>query len=321
MDIIPFDQLKPSTINLIVTLDHTINIDRLFHLIEITQVILPDHYKSSKLPYVGSPGKIISARYNHKTRGLGGGFFPHSIILSISNNQKNVVLKLSNHILQITGVDSVEMGRNTTELVLSHIRRIQQFLKVFQSNSQLTNDTFTWVEQETADGEGIKIPPEYPDRFPSTIDSDLARYLIRFSTDFLFHKDYLQKLAYVRQLDHVVDKDIAIINISFSIINYNYSISNGHNQINRWKLFIELKNDPRFIVHYDNMAVHNIQLWLPFKIPDHLVDQIKRKENKRRHVFMIYKSGTVTQSSPHPELAKEAYNQLMNIISTLDITS
>jgi len=96
---------------------------------------------------------------------------------------------------------------------------------------------------------------------------------------------------------------LTIKKIDKSMINYNYNIGF---KINRLKLYEILTNNG-FICKYNNSINHLFCARLPYKC-----DNIKRK--KMYHSFMIYRSGSITQSGPDENMMKEAYDKFMNLV-------
>ncbi len=50
-------------------------------------------------------------------------------------------------------------------------------------------------------------------------------------------------------------------------------------------------------------------------IPENLIPEIRKKEEAKCPKFTIYGKGSITQSVPHPELARKCREDLMNVIN------
>ena len=82
--------------------------------------------------------------------------------------------------------------------------------------------------------------------------------------------------------------------IAEAMVNYNYSLGF---EVDRTRLnqFIDGQNG--FISRYNNALANSVTIELPYDPPKGTA--IKRRKNKvPHHTFLVYKSGSVTQSGP-----------------------
>ena len=113
--------------------------------------------------------------------------------------------------------------------------------------------------------------------------------------------------------EYAFKSPIKIINVKTSMTNYNYNI--GFNLINN-DVADYIRDVCGFVPVYVNTFDHSVKIYLPYDIPDYLKDSIKI-ERKTKHSFMLYKTGSVTQSSSHEILAREAYILFNRVIQAI----
>ncbi len=160
----------------------------------------------------------------------------------------------------------------------------------------------------------IIIPEEYTNGYPDSINSELADFLIRKSPDFIEHKLYCINLDWIFTIDKIYDGSLSIEKIQLSMVNYNYDL--GFN-INRWKLYKKINGLNGFFARYENLHDTNVTVNLPYSIPENLKERIISKKIRKKHTFLVYKSGFVTQSGPCPELDQEAYIKFNNTMKLI----
>jgi hypothetical protein len=107
-------------------------------------------------------------------------------------------------------------------------------------------------------------------------------------------------------------KELEYTKFGYGNNNYNYNLGFNINLGVISKIF-EKYDD--FIVEYNKDVAKYVKISYPMEIPDHLISSITKKKKMFSHKFIIYKTGSINQSGPHPELNEIAYNRLFNIIS------
>ena len=167
----------------------------------------------------------------------------------------------------------------------------------------------------------IEIPKEYPDKYPSDIDSQIVNFYIRYVCDFAYHHVYCQFLDGVKQITEVIlldsnsgDSDkrnraLSIDCVEMAMINYSYSVGMS---IDRWALLNAINNRKNgFTARYCNSTDHSVTICLPYEMPE---GSIRKKNKPPRHTFMVHRSGIVTQSGPNIDLMRSAYYRFMSTI-------
>lgn len=94
-------------------------------------------------------------------------------------------------------------------------------------------------------------------------------------------------------------------------INYNYNLEFPVKLSVIDKIF---RNNSGFLSDYHKEVAKFVKVSLPMVTPPELKDEIRKKKNKWSHKFTIYKTGAVTESGPHGQLNRIAYEKFISII-------
>ena len=159
----------------------------------------------------------------------------------------------------------------------------------------------------------IKIPEGYPDIYPENVDQRIANMCVRQTMDHVYHHIYAKYIDEICKIETVVPPDIEILKINTAMINYNFSLQMC---INRWELATNINGRDGFEARYDNTSDHCVTITLPFEVSDEM-KSIRKKNKRRCHTFMVYKSGVVTFSGPNTELMREAFYKFMKTINDI----
>jgi hypothetical protein len=156
----------------------------------------------------------------------------------------------------------------------------------------------------------IKIPEEYPDKYPEHLDARIINFYIRHAPDYSYHHVFSQFLDSVRETKLITTDDIGIESINMAMINYSYSLGMG---IDRWALANYINGLNGFTARYCNSTDHSVTISLPYELPEGS-NKVRRKNKTARHTFMVHKSGIVTQSGPNIDLMRQAYYKFLGSI-------
>lgn len=340
MNITPYEDLRITTITMIITLNNGVNTDIVFHLLPITRIAVQQTRESSKckLPHCTIPGSILSIRYRDSTRGVIRSInnpFKNAVTIDISTVKKNISLKLSSFSIQMCGASSREDGIEAATHLINHLRNIQRILNKIRENRQLALETIAWVKNSSR---GLLTErPYYEDRkypnvvmrihrnkedylitpptipIPDNLDHDIAAFLFSMFDDFIYHGDLCSKMDCIPNIHSVINEPLEIESVDEAMVNYNYSLGF---EVDRTRLneFIDGRNG--FISRYNNALATSVTIELPYEPPPGRA--IKRRKNKvPHHTFLIYRSGSVTQSGPGGELMRQAYYLFLNTIQEL----
>lgn len=172
---IAFENLKVTTMTLVIPLIGSINLDAAFNLLRITRIHLPQPKRQSqkyKIPHCTDPGAILSLRYKGDTRGIirstSSSHFKNSITIDIATKDKNVSIKLSSTKIQMCGASSVQQGIEGSNYIINQLLEIQDILDYIQSNQALARSTVDWIKENTR---GAQICRKN-DPVPNTVNAD-----------------------------------------------------------------------------------------------------------------------------------------------------
>lgn len=340
MDIVPFEDLRITTMTLIIKLNTVVNTEASFLLLPITRINITQTRESSKckLPHCEIPGSILSMRFRNNIRGVIRNTskpFKNSVTIDISTLRKNINLKLSTGTIQMCGASSMEDGVEAATHVISHLRHIQLVLDKIQDNIPQTLEIIEWIKkitngdlvqrvmvserkvgaitlsvQHKADDMTIARPMI---SIPEHFDMEITRFLLSLVDDFIYHSDMCQKLDFITRIKQLVDYNLEIEQVNEAMVNYNYALGF---EVDRSKLDKCINGREGFISHFDNALSTSVTIELPYDPPAGMA--IKRRRNKVPHsTFLVYKSGSVTQSGPGGEIMREAYYKFRTIIAEL----
>ena len=341
MDIKPYEELAVTTMTLVMTLTDEVKTEFAFYLLPITRILVQQTRQSSKckLPHCKIPGSILSMRYRGNIRGViknSNNPFKNAVTIDISTKKKNISLKLSSLSIQMCGASSREDGLEAANHVISHLRKIQNILNKIHQSEDLAKQALEWVKNNTKGREIKKV--EYVNDIdcnkvklkvyvstvdylivdpinecPENLDPEIITFLLSLSNDFINHNDYCKKLNFIMNIEHVMNESLNIKDIDEAMVNYNYSLGF---EVDRTNLNKYIDGQNGFISRYNNALATSVTIELPYE--PSLNKSIKRRKNKvPHHTFLVYKSGSVTQSGPGGDLMRDAYYLFMNTISDI----
>lgn len=340
MEIVPFENLKVTTRTIIAELRGEIYTIPVFNFLPVVKILLPTEKKSkSKIPHFPIPGSVLSIRCrdvhgNVYSRGVPKNkAFKNSVTLDISTVIKNSSIKVCPKKLQICGAASLEDGINAANLTLTNIKHLEDKLVWVQNNPEKTQEIIKWLKENTK-GEPVEIdcttlnpetltPENQIQHFklskpskliPEEFNQDIASWLLSLIDDFQYYDDYCMKLDYLTNVRSVISsKELSISNAGYSMLNYNYKLGF---EVDRDALHVNIDGVNGFMAVYDNALKSYVTIVLPYDLPENSFIN-KKKKKVPHHTFLVYRSGSVTQSGPGEELMREAYYLFMNTIKDL----
>lgn len=142
--IVDFENVKITTMTVVVNIEGEININNIFLLLPITKLNLTNVSKTGKkfkIPWPGPEhaGKIFSAKYSGINRGIikkkKGNSFRNSIGIDICTSSKNIAAKLSKNNIHMCGPNSEALALETAEHIIDHVIRIQEEIDYMSEHS------------------------------------------------------------------------------------------------------------------------------------------------------------------------------------------
>lgn len=303
-----------------------------------------------KLPHC-SPGSIIDVRDQKGHRGWHPKPtkpFKNTFTFDYSTDTKNISVKITPISIHTCGVKSMSEEIKNVDSILEVINRAV----IFQRNMIHYEDEFDRVIQMTK-GEKIEckvtsascsgndviiiedIKDDHEIVFPPKDSlNEVERYLVSLCYDFKFHSQLVSYLDELLQLKPVLvkrlelpsgvenaesideeeneDEILKCVMTEEVMVNYNYSLGFS---INRTKLALLIDGEKGFVARFINTIDNRVSIELPYAPPK--ITFVKRKPNKvSHHTFLVYRTGSVTQSSPGREAAN-AYHMFMSFINSV----
>lgn len=343
MSWVPYKDLPTTTLTSVTLLNGEVENWNLYYLFPITYLRLSKSYYK-KVPTCNIEGAILSVRFKDTNRGFPkDSCFKNSIILDISMGNKNVSVKLSDKKIQLCGATSEKMSIKASKILINYILKIQELLDLLHKDPVKTQNTIKWVLSVTRSdtalqridikegkkGEKIdkcketllKAPDNYSAykeyEFPPNIDKTLARWFIPMISDFIQHDDYVKFLNYIQTLERVIITDTISIGLTeVKMKNHNYSIPF---LMHRQKLYNLFKNREGWIAIYDaswDTSVKLLRISNNYSGENNISQALDEEEDEELlyHTFIIFSTGSVTQSGPRPDeigIYYEEFNQII----------
>ena len=321
MSVITYENLPTTTLTSVTLLDGEIDIDHLYYLLPVTFLYL-DKNCYDKIPTCNIKGAILSIRYKGMNRGFPKDTcFKNSVMIDLSMGNKNVSIKLSQKKIQLCGASSEKMSREASQIMVAYIKRIQELLNLLQKNKAETKRTIQWLTENTKfhhekSKTYITRPPEnyhlvHYD-YPKGVNKTIAQWLIPFITDYVKHEEYVMFLDYVQKISSIiVSPSIDIQPMEVKMKNHNYLIPFV---INRKKLFNFFRKLDDWIVIYDASWDTYVKI---LRLSEEKKSKMKNEEEEfsdKYHTFLVFSTGSVTQSGPNPAEIETFYNEFNTLI-------
>lgn len=153
MSIIKFEHLPVTTMTALILLDGTVDIRRVFGLLEMAKFANIETFratKKQKIPICDKPGTLITATFDNKTRGyvkteISTGW-RNSIMIDIATKCKNVNIKLSNTTIHMCGSVSEELCYEVGNYMINNIKKVQENLDYIKENKEKCQETLNWLK-------------------------------------------------------------------------------------------------------------------------------------------------------------------------------
>lgn len=332
-----FDDLRITTMVVCFHLQGEVGRDEAFHLLPLTTLdpsFTANKGKKNRVIPNSTGGEIISLRYEDMVRGVlrtnKTNTFGHCIALDIMTKSKSIAVKLSARSIHMCGATSNEMAYEAANYLINHLLHIQKLLDFIKNDKEAAQEILAWVSSKTK-GECLIRTMDVHGKKRATMDHHVltdkidvkiapdthrlfAEYLLANRAEIRYHSDYRSKLNWIFNTTHICTPNLSIQKMTPIMVNYNYRLPFP---IHRHNLRDKLNHRDGFFARYDNAAQHNVNISLPYTMPEEDVEgpRIRKRSSKPCHTFMVYQSGCVTQSGPNCTLMREAFDKFIrNII-------
>lgn len=157
MSIVSFENIKITTMTVVVDIVGSANIEAAFPLLPISRINLPNTLittKKFKIPWPGAEhaGKIFAAKFSGVTRGLVKSktkSFRNAVVIDICTTEKNISAKLSKNKFQICGPTSERLAIETAQHIINHLINIQEELDYINQHIPERDEVIRWLIKET----------------------------------------------------------------------------------------------------------------------------------------------------------------------------
>ena len=158
MSIVDFENVKVTTMTVVIDIIGNVNIEYVFPLLPITRMNLKDFSKSGKkfkIPWPGEQyaGCIFSTKFAGITRGIiktsKGKSFRNSVGIDICTSVKNISAKLSKNKIHMCGPNSEKLAVETGQHIINHLVNIQNELDYISEHIEERDKVISWLIKET----------------------------------------------------------------------------------------------------------------------------------------------------------------------------
>lgn len=322
-----FDQISPTISTLIATFEGNIDYGSLFFLLDIGSYRINVSKRGrSSLEKVGEPGTIASIRMKHPITEVNHyrGFLPkkepfnHSLTLEVYTSTKLINTKISKGKIQMCGNKSEADGREVVEIIREKMKLAVKRLKTLQHPDLPSIISYVL---ENSKGEEVMRPPlkmpktkKYlevptPDhsinlhlpKAKSSVSS-LVRKMITESS-FTYYSDLSNFCKGLLELPSSIDITMGPATFKTAMVNYTFDIGPTDREA-----LEEIFSYGKWHITDDPDKKVFTKLELPYEpYEDHTTKT--KKNGSPCHKFLVYNSGSTTQSGPGGELAKQAYDE------------
>lgn len=339
-DGIPFSERKASTMTVVVQISE-VNPETAFWLLPWTYV---ESYKKTKkkcsegVEY-HEPGTICSiasscpGRKILRVRGMNktGKAFQHATTIAMSIGRKFLSLKMSKGKIQICGVTHLDDIQLSIQLIFQHLQRIKQYMDTFKSSDReyylqrvqehcQGNPTMRKVQTHYSDSGPIELTvnrlvPDHEIRAVNLneISDSLLQFLLSYARDFTYFSDYMLMLRKFHLLPDIFVEPLTVLDHEIVMCNYNYNL--GY-KVNKDVLKSCFNRRDGFMARQNKATSDCVTIELPYT-PGRTI--VKRKRNKiPHHTFIVYGTGSVTQSGPFGKISEMAHESFMSIIKRFE---
>lgn len=295
---VPFSKYTVASTAYMFTFSDNIDIGLLFNLLYIT----------ANQEEIG----LIGAKCQNMSRGIvkDSKCMKNTILINMIDYKDDnsligkISIKINLNKIHICGTKSLNSAKRVAQTVLNHINEVHEFLRRIKKLESLDSKLDLFIDSINKTKYIFKDPlinkyilnqyQNYKYMVYGTNDIQL------FKKQILFYQDLTD-----------IPEDHNIISEHTNMLNYNYCLLNNIESENpyiylpmRVDIVRHISEDPHFKIDYDNRIRQNIVL-------------IYQKTDIQK--FIIYRNGKITHSGNDSILMEEAYDYLMNLLSTIKL--
>ena len=302
-----FESLNLSTMTVVCPLrGRIINLSCLSYLLPV--YILSDGEQYSDLP----PGILTSIRSLDYVKGERGNTFKNAVLIKVtSGSEKRHTVEISPKNSHMCGAKSIEMGKQVSSYVVSHILELCYFIEKVQENNYLFEKTVRFIEEDSqvqiVNG-GIRQILIWRD--PNSVSEDIRFFytqLRKRSTELIELPTFITRCCYIRSLDKICTTDLQVDQVLKCMVNYNYRLGF---EINR-KIFSQIMWELDYDVIFNNVTQARVKIKVECLPDPSDSESILRRKGRTWQTFTFNKSGAIMQSGPSNEKMELPYYNVM----------
>jgi len=335
-----FNDIDITTMVVMCYLSYEIILPQVFCLFPISPDILslPRKYsgKVEQLPHHNVPGSMIHLRYRGNIRGFilknkPKKDFKNTIMVDISIKEKNINIRLSPNTAHICGLKSLDQITETYHYIEKYVKEINDESTFASEHPDAKAEAMKYIRDNIRTiiiPGGNRLSISHPDNFKteSTLSLDAIRIVNFFTRNIWEHSN---SSFFIEELEWLINQgccflgNICPMRFGYIMVNKNYNLGF---LIDRHALAKYLFNYKNFVTYYDPAANIYVKVNIPFYITEgsNIHRKTKKKPKKDEngniipeehyHRFMVYKTGSVTQTGPNLELTEIAYKEFRDAI-------
>jgi hypothetical protein len=318
-----------------------------------TKFVHPNKTRN-KIPYFGVPNSIVCIKYKGAIRGIrqNEGQMNNVVSIDLQCCNKNINFKLAKTNIQLTGANSEEMGIEAFNVLCSHLNMVQSHLTYRDSlSTEIKKNTIQWLlNEEKLDIHSFDFLPEDVDK---RLAMFLYTYSFEFDTKEEFESK-IQRVMEIPLLcstnvepDHPrisnsvynysLGKEISLINMTkhlrnkgFNVAFHNWSSTSLYVSIPIIKERSHTPGSERSSTSSSTLTSggasikSDVTMRTAYSYMDAEAEEdsdlaegtIKKVEKIKVHRFIIYRGGSIKQTSPtRYHEALDVRNSLLEAIS------
>lgn len=145
------------------------------------------------------------------------------------------------------------------------------------------------------------------------MSQSLVKFFLSFEHDFMYFSDLYKKWLFTFNDIRLYDELPRIDKVCPSMVNFNYSLNF---KVDRQALCQHINKNNGFLSRFYNAVGSAVTVECVYEPPKNSI--VKKKANKiPHHTFLIYRTGSVTQSGPDVLLMEEPYYRFMETIAEI----
>lgn len=345
IEYVEFEELKISTMTLVIGVNERINKLSVFHTMPVDYHDDMEFKKKSIVYKKHYARSILNSRFKmHKRGPCLKGSFMNAVTEDVCTETKIVSAKISNESLQMCGAASRDDGIQAANIIierLNHVREVQLYIR---DNRDRYNEVVEfirshcigedcWLEQPVITGynkakkllyiKHVYSPVHRFQRieFPSHLNNVITSFLSHFIEDAemmgICYEDMMDKFIAIPSYDIVHAQPLEVTMVREIMVNYNYSAGFSIDGKSLVKVIQDNFDNNKVYAFFDIEFVNYVTINIFYECEDEELSERRRLKSMRTcHTLLIYcRWGSVTQSSGSTASSREPYEFAVDIFT------